>query len=293
MSKRSRDRQLAKLAARRQAERDAQRRRRQRAIGTVASAAGVLLLVVAGLVIVSGGDDNASPSPTVSPTGSPSESPSPQGKPGKQTGTVDPEPASAEVACGAEAPETAGKPKPQFSGPPPMKIDPEKTYIATMVTSCGTIEIELDAKDAPQTVNSFVFLANHGFFDGQYIHRIDTSIDVLQGGDPTGTGSGGPGYTIPDELQGGEQYAPGVFAMANAGPNSGGSQFFIITGDNGHNLDSNPNYTIFGHVIEGLHVAQRIQELPITDPAAAEQGDISGQAPKQAVYFESVTITEQ
>ena len=81
--------------------------------------------------------------------------------------------------------------------------------------------------------------------------------------------------------------------MANAGANTGGSQFFIITGDNGHNLDSNPNYTIFGHVIKGLDVAQRIQKLPITDPAAAAQGDISGQAPKQAVYFESVTITEQ
>jgi cyclophilin family peptidyl-prolyl cis-trans isomerase len=296
MSKRSRDRHLAKLAARRQADRDAQRRRRQRAIGTVATAAAVVLLVVAGLVIFTGGDDTASPSPTVSPTGSPSESPSsptPQAKPGTQTGTVDPQPAPEEVACGAEAPKTAGKPKPQFSGPPPMKIDPEKTYIATIVTSCGTIEIELDPKNAPQTVNSFVFLANHGFFDGQYLTRIDTSIDVLQGGDPTGTGSGGPGYSIPDELRGGEEYAPGVFAMANAGANTGGSQFFIITGDNGHNLDANPNYTIFGHVIKGLDVAQQIQKLPITDPAAAAQGDLSGQAPKQAVYFESVTITEQ
>jgi cyclophilin family peptidyl-prolyl cis-trans isomerase len=293
MSKRSRERQLAKLAARRQAERDAQRRRRQRALGIVASSAAVVLLVVAGLVIFGGGGDSASPSPTVSPSGSPSESPTPQAKPGRQTGTVDPQPAPETVACGAEAPKSAGKPKPQFSGPPPMKIDPKKTYIATMVTSCGTIEIELDPKTAPQTVNSFVFLANQGYFDGQYIHRIDTSIDVLQGGDPTGTGSGGPGYAIPDELQGGEQYAPGVFAMANAGANTGGSQFFIITGDNGHNLDSNPNYTIFGHVISGLDVAQRIQKLPIKDPAAAQQGDLSGQAPKQAVYFDSVTITEK
>jgi len=299
MSK-SRDRHLAKLAARRQAERDAQRRRRQRALGTVATSAAVVLVVVAGLVIFTGGDDTASPSPTMSPSGSPSESPSespgsptPQAKPGTQTGTVDPQPAPAEVACGAEAPKAAGKPKPQFSGPPPMKIDPQKTYIATMVTSCGTIEIELDPKTAPQTVNSFVFLANNGYFDGQYIHRIDTSIDVLQGGDPTGTGSGGPGYVIPDELQGGEQYGPGVFAMANAGPNTGGSQFFIITGDNGHNLDSNPNYTVFGHVTSGLDVAQRIQKLPIKDPAAAQQGDISGQAPLQAVYFDSVTITEK
>jgi cyclophilin family peptidyl-prolyl cis-trans isomerase len=254
----------------------------------------VLLLVVAGTIIFSGSDGTlASPSPTVSPSGGPSASPTPQAKPGTQTGTVDPQPAPAVVACGAEAPARAGKPKPQFAGPPPMKIDRDTTYVATMVTSCGTIVIQLDPTVAPQTVNSFVFLANHRYFDGQYFHRIDTSIDVLQGGDPTGTGSGSPGYAIPDELQGGEQYAPGVFAMANAGANTGGSQFFIITGENGHNLDASPNYTIFGHITRGLDVAQRIQKLPITDPAAAAQGDIGGQAPKEAVYIDSVTITEK
>jgi len=162
-----------------------------------------------------------------------------------------------------------------------------------MVTSCGTIVIELDPKTAPQTVNSFVFLANHRFFDGQYFHRIDTSIDVLQGGDPLGTGTGGPGYSIPDELQGGEQYGPGVLAMANAGANTGGSQFFIITGKNGHNLDAQPNYTIFGHIVRGLDVAQRMQQLPIADPAAAAQGDLTGQAPKQAIYIDSVTIAAE
>jgi cyclophilin family peptidyl-prolyl cis-trans isomerase len=294
MSKRSRERQLAKLAARRQAERDAHRRRRQRILGAVGVVAAVSLLVVAGTIIFNGDDaSQASPSPTVSPSGSPSASPTPQAKPGTKTGTVDPQPAPAQVACGAEAPDGAGKPKPQFAGPPPMKIDPATTYIATMETSCGTIVIELDAKTAPKTVNSFVFLANHGYFDGQYLHRIDTSIDVLQGGDPTGTGSGGPGYSIPDELQGGETYGPGVFAMANAGAGTGGSQFFIITGKNGHKLDASPNYTVFGHIVRGLDVAQRIQKLPIKDPAAASQGDIAGQAPKEAVYIDSVTITEK
>jgi cyclophilin family peptidyl-prolyl cis-trans isomerase len=288
MSKRSRERQLAKLAARRQAERDAQRHRRQRVLGTIGVVAAAVLVVAGASIVLKGGDNTASPSPTVSPSGSPSA-------PGKQTGTVIPQPAPAEVACGAKAPDGAGtgKPKPQFAGPPPMKIDPTKTYTATMVTSCGTIVIELDAKTAPQTVNSFVFLADHQFFDAQYFTRIDTSIDVLQGGDPTGTGGGGPGYSIPDELQGGETYGPGVFAMANAGANTGGSQFFIITGKNGHNLDSNPNYTIFGRIVRGLDVAQRIQKLPIKDPTAASQGDLSGQAPKQAVYIDSVTITEK
>ncbi len=294
MSKRSRERQLAKLAARRQAERSAQRRRRDRTLGVIGAVIAVVLVIVAGSILF-GGDDGAvaSPSPSVSPSEGPSESPSPGVKPGKQTGTVDPEPAPETVACGAEAPPGAGEPKPQFAGPPPMKIDEKSTYIATMETSCGSIVIELDPSIAPQTVNSFVFLANHEYFDGQYFHRIDTSIDVLQGGDPTGTGSGSPGYTIPDELQGGEQYGSGVFAMANAGANTGGSQFFIITGGNGHNLDANPNYTIFGHIIRGLDVAQRIQMLPITDPEAAAQGDISGQAPKDAVYINAVTITDR
>ena len=178
MSKRSRERQLAKLAARRQAERDAQRRRRGRILGGIGIVIAVILLVLAGTIIFDGSDTTqASPSPTVSPSASPSASPSPQGKPGTKTGTVDPQPAPAAVACGAKAPDGAGKPKPQFAGPPPMKIDPKKTYTATMVTSCGTIVIELDPKTAPQTVNSFVFLANHHYFDGQYFHRIDTSID--------------------------------------------------------------------------------------------------------------------
>jgi cyclophilin family peptidyl-prolyl cis-trans isomerase len=287
MSKRSRDRQLAKLAARRQAERDAAARRRALTVGLIAGGIALILLVGGfGLFL---GDDGEETGASPTPSTSPSVSPTPSGAPGTKTGTVTPTAAndSGEVACGAQAPPGAGKPKPQFAGPPPMKIDPKATYTATMVTSCGTILIELDAKNAPQTVNSFVFLANKGYFDGQYFHRLDTSIDVIQGGDPTGTGSGGPGYAIPDELKGGESYTPGTLAMANAGPNTGGSQFFLITGPAGTNLDGNPNYTIFGHVVEGLGVAKRIQALPIVDPNAA---DLSGQRPVQAVYLDEVTI---
>ena len=201
--------------------------------------------------------------------------------------TVTPQPGPEEVACGAEAPEAATEPKPQFSAPERV-LREGKTYTAEMQTSCGTIVIELLADRAPETVNSFVFLAQQGYFDGQRFHRLDTSIDVIQGGDPTGTGSGGPGYTIPDELTGDESYGPGVLAMANAGPDSGGSQFFLITGEEGHNLDANPAYTIFGMVVEGLDVAKRIQELPIQDPAAG----ISGQQPTRSVYIEKVTIRE-
>lgn len=287
MSKRSRDRQLAKLAARRQAERDAAMRRRNLITGIVAGVF-ALVVVVVGLGVLLG-DETNSASPSAAPTTSPSAAPSASAEPGTQTGTVTPTEAteSGEVACGAEAPAKAGKPKPQFAGPPPLAIDPKATYTATMVTSCGTIVIDLDAKRAPQTVNSFVFLAKKGFFDGQYFHRLDTSIDVIQGGDPSGTGADGPGYAIPDELKPNASYTPGTIAMANAGANTGGSQFFIITGPNGANLDGNPNYTIFGKVVDGLSVAQRIQALPIVDPNAA---DLSGQRPAQAVYIDKLTI---
>jgi cyclophilin family peptidyl-prolyl cis-trans isomerase len=291
MSKRSRDRQLAKLAARRQAERDAAIRRRNLIMGSAFGVLG-LVVVIVGLSLLLG-DDTTTP-PSATPSVSPSASASPSAAPGTKIGTITPTAAndSGEVACGAKAPATAGKPKPQFAGPPPMKIDTEATYRATMVTSCGTIVIELDAKRAPQTVNSFVFLAKQGYFDGQYFHRLDTSIDVIQGGDPSGTGSDGPGYAIPDELNGKLTYTPGTLAMANAGANTGGSQFFIITGPEGTNLDGNPNYTIFGKILEGLGVAQEIQALPIIDPAGAANGDLSGQRPKQAVYIDKVTIAK-
>jgi cyclophilin family peptidyl-prolyl cis-trans isomerase len=290
MSKRSRDRQLAKLAARRQAERSAAVRRRNLIVGGVVGVL-ALVVVVVGMGVLLGGEVPTT-SPSVGPTPSPSASASPSAEPGSQTGTVTPTAATetGDVACGAKAPRAADRPKPQFAGPPPLTIDEKATYTATMVTSCGTIVIELDAKRAPQTVSSFVFLAEKGYFDGQYFHRLDTSIDVIQGGDPTGTGAGGPGYSIPDELNGKLEYTPGTVAMAKGDPNTGGSQFFIITGPDGRNLDDNPSYTIFGTVTEGLQVAVRIQGLPILDPKAAAQGDLSGQRPRDAVYIERVTI---
>jgi cyclophilin family peptidyl-prolyl cis-trans isomerase len=293
MSKRSRDRHLAKLAAQRQAERSAALRRRNRIVGVIAGVIAVVVAIVGLGLILGGGDTTTTTGASATPSASPS--PSPSAAAGTKTGTVTPTAATENgaVACGAQAPPQADKPKPQFAGPSPRRIDTKATYRATMVTSCGSIVIELDAKRAPQTVNSFVFLAEKGYFDGQYFHRLDTSIDVIQGGDPTGTGQGGPGYAIPDELKGDEKYTPGTLAMANAGPNTGGSQFFIITGPAGANLNSAPNYTIFGHIVKGLDVAKRIQQLPIVDPEAAANGDLSGQRPKEAVYLERVTISKR
>jgi len=169
-----------------------------------------------------------------------------------------------------------------------MTIDPKRTYTATIETSCGTIVIRLLADRAPQTVNSFAFLADEHFFDGTQIHRIDTSIDIVQGGDPTGTGTGGPGYSTPDELGKHDTYGPGVVAMANSGPDTDGSQFFIVFGPNGHGLDGSPSYTIFGEVVRGLDVVRRIGALPVKDPSA---GPGPGQHPRQAVYLERVTVS--
>ena len=274
---------------RRVAERRAKQRKRTITI-TVSLLVGLLGLGIAYVAFARGGEDTkpaASGTPTPSPSPSPSKGPQQIGKPGTQTGTVTAQPAAETVACGAEVPKAASEPKPQFNAPAQV-IDEGTTYTATIQTSCGDIVVELDPATAPETVNSLVFLAEQGYFDGQYFHRLDTSIDVIQGGDPTGTGSGNPGYSIPDELTGKESYGPGVLAMANAGPDTGGSQFFIVTGENGHALDDQGAWTIFGNVTEGLDVAREIQQIPIQDPS---QG-IVGQQPSQAVYIEEVTIQE-
>jgi cyclophilin family peptidyl-prolyl cis-trans isomerase len=185
-------------------------------------------------------------------------------------------------------PKAASAKKPSFAQAPPMTIDASTTYTATIDTSCGTVVVKLLADQAPKTVNSFVFLADKHFFDGTKIHRIDTSIGIVQGGDPTGTGTGGPGYTIPDELTGNESYGPGVVAMANAGPNTGGSQFFIVYDQNGHKLDANPNYTIFGRVVRGLGVVKKIAQIPVQDASA---GPGPGQKPTKTVYLNRVTVS--
>jgi cyclophilin family peptidyl-prolyl cis-trans isomerase len=280
MSKRARDRQLAKLAQRRAAERRAARRRRSVIFGGAGVVAATALLLV-GFDVLAGNDpdDGISPSPSVSATP----------EPGIQTGTVEPGTAPKDVACGGRKPRDADAPKPQFSAPPAMTIDETAAYTATFQTSCGDVVIRLLPRRAPQTVNSFVFLAREGYFDGTFFHRLDTSIDVIQGGDPTGTGSGDPGYSIPDELKGDETYGPGTLAMANAGPGTGGSQFFLITGEAGHNLDGSPDFTVFGRVIDGLDVARRIQGLRVEDPDAG----IEGQRPTQAIYLEKVRIREK
>lgn len=184
--------------------------------------------------------------------------------------------------CSAREPDPAAEPA-TYPAPPPLTIDPERSYTATLETSCGTIVIALDAERAPRTVNNFVFLAREGFYDGLTFHRVVTGF-VIQGGDPEGDGRGGPGYTFPDELPD-DGYPPGSVAMANAGPDTNGSQFFIVTGQ-----APLPNaYSRFGTVTEGLDVARAIEAF--ADPSA-DPGDPSAQRPANPVYIHSVTISE-
>ena len=165
-----------------------------------------------------------------------------------------------------------------FDSPPPMIIDTTKAYTATMVTSKGTLEIVLDALGAPVTVNSFVFLARWHYYDGVIFHRVIPGF-VLQGGDPTGTGAGGPGYRFNDELPKAGRYELGSLAMANAGPNTNGSQFFVISGPDGAKLP--PLYALFGKAVKGLDVVSTIDQI----------GSPSGK-PRETVTIESLTITE-
>jgi cyclophilin family peptidyl-prolyl cis-trans isomerase len=179
-----------------------------------------------------------------------------------------------------ECPEADGSSERRTSFPaePPMCIDPAKRYTATIVTSKGELVAALDPIAAPKTVNSFVYLARYHYYDGLTFHRIIPGF-VLQGGCPAGTGTGGPGYRFADELPAPGRYQVGSLAMANAGPDTNGSQFFVISGPDGVGLP--PAYTLFGAVIKGGDVVAAIDAL----------GTRSG-TPSETVTIQSITITE-
>jgi peptidyl-prolyl cis-trans isomerase B (cyclophilin B) len=145
----------------------------------------------------------------------------------------------------------------QWKNPPEMIIDPKKRYRVTIETNRGQIEVELYPQYAPKTVNNFVFLAREGFYDGVTFHRVIDNF-VIQGGDPTGTGSGGPGYRFEDEVKNNPlKHETGVLSMANAGPNTNGSQFFITHSPQPH---LNGKHTVFGKVINGIDVVNAIKQ---------------------------------
>ena len=151
-----------------------------------------------------------------------------------------------------------------------MQIDPQKTYRVTIRSSRGVIELELYPQHAPKTVNNFIFLSKAGFYDGVSFHRVIADF-MIQGGDPTGTGRGGPGYKFEDELKENPlKHEKGVISMANAGPNTNGSQFFITHSPQPH---LNGRHTVFGKVIKGQEVVDAIQQGDRIEAVEVEESE--------------------
>ncbi len=160
------------------------------------------------------------------------------------------------ASCGGQAPEPATMPKHKtYSAPPPLTIDTSKQYTATIETEKGNLVLELFATDVPVTVNNFIFLAHEGFYDGTTFHRVIPGF-MAQGGDPTGTGTGTPGYSFADEFTE-HTHVAGALSMANSGPNTNGCQFFI-TYTPQHPLDG--KHSVFGQLIEGMDVLKRVEQ---------------------------------
>lgn len=258
MSKRkAHQRTLSRARARRQAQRRSEaRRRRLFTLGSAALATVLIGALVAAVVpTLRRSPSVAEPSPT---------------------------PTATRVACGVEPPAAADTDKEQYAAPPKMRIDPSSTdYRATIATSCGDLEIDLYEHRSPRTANNFVFLARENFYAGTTFHRVVPGF-VIQGGDPAGTGSGGPGYQFEDELEVARKdgYTPGTVAMANSGANTNGSQFFIVLEGGGAQLS--PLYSVLGTVVRGMDVAERIAKI----------GKDAADRPTETVYIEDVTIHE-
>jgi peptidyl-prolyl cis-trans isomerase B (cyclophilin B) len=270
--KKERQRKLARERYQRQQVRRAQRERRWRLAAIIAGVCVVIGgLTAASLVAFGGGGKpaaaaSATPTPT---TASPSASP---------TAATVAEPAK-------HCTYTANPPAARKVGTPPVKPHWKASYRATVKTNRGTVVIDLLNSKATCTVNSFVYLAAKKYFNNTPCHRLTTSgIYVLQCGDPTGKGTGGPGYKFADENLAGAKYVAGTVAMANSGPGTNGSQFFLVYRDS---LTLPANYTPFGKVVSGLGIIQNVAK------AGTDNSNGSGDGhPKQKVTIESVHITK-
>lgn len=253
-----RERQKARRDEKRRAQaEEAARRRRNRTI-TLAAVTALLVGAITAIVFL-----------TTQTTEEAQVAPSPPPDSTPETG----------VACGGEVPEAAGEDKAGYDAP--QEQDLSQGTVWRLETSCGTVDVELAVGQAPETTNSIAFLTSQGFFDGLTFHRVVPDF-VIQGGDPEGTGTGGPGYQVVEPPPEGITYEVGTVAMAKAGPDpdgASGSQFFIVTGSGGANLP--PQFALVGEVVDGLDVAQQIEGL--------SQGD---GPPAQSVYIERATIVE-
>lgn len=255
-----------------------QRARREKTIKSTVRITGALVLIIAIFFAIAfltdSDDESAAPTDSAVPTSvTPGEVP---------TDSTPTEPVEFVYGSGECAPEDgSAEQKRTFDDAPALCIDPTKTYTAVVKTNFGEYTMVLDAAKAPGTVNSFVNLARFKYFDGISCHRAIPGF-MVQCGDPTGTGSGGPGYSFADELPAAGEYQIGSVAMANAGPNTNGSQFFVITGDQGVSLP--PNYTLFGTVTDGL-------DTTVVALDAAGNPNDNGVPPLQEIIIESITIT--
>jgi len=249
-------------------DRDARLGRRILFAGTVVTGVGVAASLVLALAVGSAvrGIGDLTPAPSHAST-----SPT-------QVGSVAP-------AAGCPSDPRTPLAKPQWANPPAMTLDTTKSWTATVTTDVGSFTIALDAKNTPLTVNNFVFLARQHFYDCITFHRVIPGF-MDQSGDPTGSGSGGPGYRFPDELPpvATPQYPVGAVAMANAGPDTNGSQFFVVAGTEGTTLP--PNYSLFGSVVSGMSVAEHINNDGNNDPSQ------NGEPPRVIHRILSISITE-
>jgi cyclophilin family peptidyl-prolyl cis-trans isomerase len=257
--KRERKKQAA--AVRRQALLEARRRRRRSQRLTLAAVTGALVLGGGALVFLTtvGNSPKATPAPSTTPTPAPSPAP---------------------IACDGNYPATAGSPKKSYSNPADQKLNKKKSYVLRLDTSCGQIDIKLALDKAPKTVNSVVFLARNGFYDGLTFHRIVSGF-VVQGGDPKGDGGGGPGYKVLEAPPKTTKYTKGVVAMAKTGtdaPGTSGSQFFIVSGAE---AKLPAEYALLGQVVAGLDAVDKI---------AGYAGDAG---PTAKVFIERASIVEQ
>jgi peptidyl-prolyl cis-trans isomerase B (cyclophilin B) len=276
--KQERQRKLARERHARRLAREAERQERARKVSKLA-AGGVALLVIVAVVVIGvitlGHSQKSAAKSVTTPTASASATP---------TATPSATPTASTVAEPAtNCTYTPHPPAARNVGIPPAKPDYKATYQATINTNRGAVVIDLLNSKATCTVNSFVFLAAKKYFNNTHCHRLTTSgIFVLQCGDPTGTGSGGPGYKFDDENLAGAKYPAGTVAMANSGPNTNGSQFFLVYKDS---TQLQPKYTPFGTIVSGLNIIQNVAKAGSDNANGPGDGH-----PKKKVVIESVTI---
>ena len=271
----------------RTAEKEAARRKqRQQTLFTV-----IVIAIIVGIggvlvaVSMDGPGEDLADNPSESPTDFPTDLP---------TEATSEAPDERPVACGAEAPANAGESKPTFEEPEQV-LEEGTDYGAVIETSCGRIPVDLFEEASPETVNNFVFLAQQGFFDGLQIFRNATSIGALQTGSGTNEASWDIGYTIDDELGKAQEdgYPLGTLAMANAGPDSAGSQFFFVYNDLfDEAFADNRAYAVFGLANEkGQQVLKEIGEIPVQSPDGSDPA--GAETPTEITYIESVEITTE